>query len=58
MHAADYRREYELCREQAAKTDMAASRAQWLVFADEWLKLALAAEARAKREAGEPVAEK
>jgi hypothetical protein len=44
-HAVDFRREYEVCREQAAKTDVAASRAQWLVFADEWLKLALAAEA-------------
>ncbi|UFW41680.1 hypothetical protein [Bradyrhizobium sp. WSM471] len=57
-HAVDFRREYEMCREQAAKTDVAASKAQWLVFADEWLKLALTEEALAKRNAVEAVAAK
>ncbi|EHQ99520.1 hypothetical protein Bra471DRAFT_00047 [Bradyrhizobium sp. WSM471] len=47
-----------MCREQAAKTDVAASKAQWLVFADEWLKLALTEEALAKRNAVEAVAAK
>jgi|tagenome__1003787_1003787.scaffolds.fasta_scaffold17444777_1 hypothetical protein len=47
--AAKFRREYEECREQADKTDVLSSRAQWLLFADEWLDRTLAAEALAKR---------
>lgn len=34
------------------------SRAQWLLFADEWLKQAEATEARAKRESSECAAAK
>ncbi|WP_094183257.1 hypothetical protein [Bradyrhizobium canariense] len=56
--AAKFRREYEECRKQAAKTDVAASKEQWLLFADEWLKQARAANALAEREAVEPVAVK
>ena len=51
--AAKFRREYEVCREQAAKTHVSSSRDQWLLFADEWLKRAQAAEALAKREKAE-----
>ncbi|MCS3982685.1 hypothetical protein M2191_007368 [Bradyrhizobium japonicum] len=56
--AAEFRREYEECRKQASETDVATSKAQWLLFADEWLKLALAAEVRARREAAQPLAAK
>ncbi|EIG56223.1 hypothetical protein Bra1253DRAFT_00834 [Bradyrhizobium sp. WSM1253] len=44
--------------QQAGTTKNPCSKAQWLLFADEWLKLAVAAEALAKREAAEPVAAK
>ena len=38
--AAKFRRENEECRRQAALTDVPSSKAQWLLFADEWLKQA------------------
>lgn len=47
--AAKFRRGYEECREQADKTDVLSSKAQWRLFADEWLDRTLAAEALAKR---------
>ncbi|MGM4959834.1 hypothetical protein [Bradyrhizobium sp. 604_D8_N2_3] len=56
--AVKFRREYEECCKQAALTDMPSSKAQWLLFADEWLKQALAAEALGKRKAPEAVAAK
>ncbi|MCP1765157.1 hypothetical protein [Bradyrhizobium japonicum] len=56
--AAKFRREYEECCKQARGTSNPFSKAQWLLFADEWLKQALAAEALAEREAVEPVAAK
>ncbi|MET3997358.1 hypothetical protein ABIB94_009313 [Bradyrhizobium sp. JR7.2] len=43
--AAKFRREYVECLEQADKTDVLSSKAQWLLFADEWLNRAMAAEA-------------
>jgi hypothetical protein len=43
---------------QAGMTENAFSKAQWLLFADESLKLAQAAETLAKREASDPVSAK
>jgi hypothetical protein len=54
--AAKFRLESEQCRKQAGITQNPCSKAQWLLFADEWLKQAVAAEAL--REAAEPVAAK
>ena len=44
--AAGFRKEYEACRAEAAKANSSSAKEQWLLFADEWLKLALAAEER------------
>ncbi len=44
-----YRENYEECRAEAAKATNPSSKAQWLVFAEEWLKLAQAAEAEQQR---------
>lgn len=44
-------KEREDCLAEAAKAEISATKAQWLIFADEWLKLAQAAGARPKREA-------
>jgi hypothetical protein len=52
--AASFRREYEECRRQARMTNNQASKAQWLLFANEWIKQAEATEALAKGEASEP----
>ncbi|MGQ2185271.1 hypothetical protein ACT4MK_18230 [Bradyrhizobium barranii] len=52
--ATKFRRECAECRKQAAVAENSLSKAQWLLFADEWLKQALAAEALARREVAEP----
>src|SRR3954454_14227416 len=46
-----YRANYEDCRAEASKATSASSKAQWLVFAEEWLKQAEAAEDQQRREA-------
>jgi len=46
--AASFRREYEECRRQACMTENPFSKAQWLLFANEWLKQAEATEALTK----------
>lgn len=46
------------CSKQARAANEPLAKAQWVLFADEWLKQVLAAEALAKREAVEPVAAK
>ncbi|MBR0949469.1 hypothetical protein [Bradyrhizobium canariense] len=51
-----YRENYEECRAEAAKANSPSSKAQWLLFADEWLRLALAAEAKSQHDTGNPVA--
>ncbi|MET4043492.1 hypothetical protein ABIC03_005213 [Bradyrhizobium sp. RT6a] len=56
--AIRFRREYEECRRQAEKTTAPSSKAQWLLFAAEWLKQAETAEALAKRETAEIVSAK
>jgi hypothetical protein len=48
--AAGFRKEYEACRAEAAKANSSSAKEQWLLFADEWLKLALSAEGQ-QREA-------
>ncbi|TYL80882.1 hypothetical protein FXB40_47485 [Bradyrhizobium rifense] len=56
--AAKFRREYVECRRQAGITRDPSSKAQWLLFAAEWLERAEAAPALAKREAAETVSAK
>jgi len=51
-----YRENYEECRAEAAKANSPSSKAQ--LFADEWLKLALAAEAKSQHDTSNPVAAK
>jgi hypothetical protein len=46
-----YRANYEDCRAEASKATSASSKAQWLLFAEEWLKQAEAAEAQHRRDA-------
>jgi hypothetical protein len=46
-----YRVNYEECRAEAAKAINPSSKAQWLLFAEEWLKQAEAAEAQQRRDA-------
>ena len=46
-----FRENYEECRAQAAKATVRSSKAQWLLFAEEWLKQAEAAEAQQRRDA-------
>ena len=53
-----FRANYEECRVEADKATSPSSKAQWLLFADEWLKLALAAEAKSQHDTGNPVAAK
>ena len=51
--AAEFRKEYEECRALAAKArkeDNSEAAEQWLVFAQEWLKLAHAAEDLQRRD--------
>ena len=49
--AARFRNEYEECQAQAALPGSPSTKAQWLLFAQEWLKLAEAAEDQQRREA-------
>jgi hypothetical protein len=49
--AVAFLKEREECLAEAAKTDILSTKAQWLMFAEEWLKLAQAAGAPPKREA-------
>ena len=42
--AARFRHEYEQCLAGAAESDSPLAKAQWLLFADKWLKLTLAEE--------------
>jgi hypothetical protein len=49
--AAKFREECEECRAEAAKAANSSAKEQWLLFADEWLKLAQAAEELQRREA-------
>ena len=44
--AARFREEHEECRAQAATANSSSAAEQWLLFAEEWLKLAQAAEAQ------------
>jgi len=46
-----FRANYEECRAEAAKATVPSSKAQWLLFAEEWLKQAEAAEDQQRREA-------
>jgi len=46
-----FRANYEECRAEAAKATSSSGKEQWLVFADEWLRLAEAAEDQQRREA-------
>jgi hypothetical protein len=46
-----FRANYDECRAEAAKATVPSSKAQWLLFAEEWLKLAEAAEAQQRRDA-------
>jgi hypothetical protein len=43
-HAASCRKNYEECKAQAALAVIPSTKAQWLLFAQEWLELAEAAE--------------
>ena len=49
--AASFRANYEECKAQAALTANPSSKAQWLLFAQEWLVQAEAAEDQQRREA-------
>ncbi|MDE5465212.1 hypothetical protein [Bradyrhizobium sp. CSS354] len=51
MDAKSFRENYEECRAEAAKATNPSSKAQWLLFAEEWLKLAEAAEAQQRLDA-------
>jgi hypothetical protein len=48
---ATFRAEYEECLAQATQAGSPTAAKQWLAFADEWLKLAVAAEAQQLRDA-------
>ena len=48
--AATFRANYEECKAQAALTVIPSSKAQWLLFAQEWLVQAEAAEDQQRRE--------
>jgi hypothetical protein len=50
-YAATFRANYEECLAQAALAVMPSSKAQWLLFAQEWLEQAEAAEAAHRRKA-------
>ena len=47
---AKFRAEYEECKAQAALAVIPSTKAQWLLFAEEWLKQAEAAEDRQRRD--------
>ena len=49
--AVRFRANYEECRAEADKAASPSTKAQWLLFAEEWLKLAQAAEDQQRREA-------
>ena len=49
--AAKFRNEYEECQAQAVLAGSSSTKAQWLLFAQEWLELAQAAEDEQRREA-------
>jgi hypothetical protein len=49
--AASFRARYEECIEQAALSVIPSTKAQWLLFAQEWLEKAEAAEAAERRRA-------
>ena len=49
-----FRANYEECRVEADKATSPSSKAQWLLFAEEWLKQAEAAEAQQRRDAAIP----
>jgi hypothetical protein len=51
MDASSFRANYEECRAEAAKAIASSAKAQWLLFAEEWLKQAQAAEAQQGRDA-------
>ncbi|WP_441254294.1 hypothetical protein [Bradyrhizobium sp. 613_E4_N2_2] len=48
--AITFLKEREDCLAEAAKSDIPSAKAQWLMFADEWLKLAQAARAQRSSE--------
>ena len=50
-YAATFRANYEECKAQAVLAVMPSSKAQWLLFAQEWLEQAEAAEAAHRRKA-------
>ena len=52
--AARFRKEYTECLAEAAKAGSKLAKGQCLLFADEWLKLALAAEAEQLAAANDP----
>jgi hypothetical protein len=54
--AAKFRQEYNGCLAEAAKADSQFAKQQWLIFADEWLKLALVAEEQQREEPEQPLA--
>ena len=51
--AVRFRESYEECRAEAAKAASSSAKQQWLLFAEEWLRLAQAAEAQ-RSEAASP----
>jgi len=51
VDAKSFRENYEECRAEAAKATSPSSNAKWLLFAEEWLKQAEAAEAQHRRDA-------
>jgi hypothetical protein len=51
-YAATFRANYEECKAQAALAVVPSSKAQWLVFAQEWLGQAEAAEVAQRRKGG------
>jgi len=56
--ATTFRIEEGECRRQAGMTSNAASKAQWLLFAEEWQRLAQAAEAVSQQQTDNTVAAK
>jgi len=51
MPAAKFRENYEECRAEAEKAASPSAKAQWLLFAQEWLVQAEAAEVAQRRNA-------
>ena len=53
--AVRFREHYRECRGEAAKAASSSAREQWLLFAEDWLRLAQAAEAQRREAASSPI---